>query len=79
MSMGLRRPPGSRENAPATVAEVPLFDGGPYPASVKAMAPVTALLISTRDFQAVCLQHPQVALKALAVFGRRSRALLPLL
>jgi len=67
------------ENAPATVAEVPLFDGGPYPASVKAMAPVTALFISKRDFQAVCLQHPQVALRALAVFGQRLRMLLSLI
>jgi CRP/FNR family transcriptional regulator len=67
------------ESAPATVAEVPLFDGGPYPASVKTIEPVVALFIHKRDFQAVCLQHPHVALQALAVFGRRLRMLLALI
>jgi len=67
------------ETAPATVAEVPLFDGGSYPASVKALEPVLALFIHKRDFQAVCMQYPQVALKALAVFGRRLRMLLTLI
>ena len=73
--------PGGREmvlaleTAPATVAELPLFDGGPYPASVRAAGPVTALFINKNDFHQVCRQFPDVALKVLAVVGRRLRHL----
>ncbi len=63
------------EAAPSSVAEVPLFDGGPYPASVAALEPVTAAFIDTRDFQRVCRTHPEVALKMLASAGRRLRQL----
>jgi CRP/FNR family transcriptional regulator len=63
------------ERAPSTVAELPLFDGGPYPASVRALEPVTALFINKGDFQQVCRQYPEVALKVLAVVGRRLRHL----
>ncbi|HYL76722.1 MAG TPA: Crp/Fnr family transcriptional regulator [Bryobacteraceae bacterium] len=67
------------ETAPATVAEVPLFDGGAYPASVQAVDSVVALFIHKRDFRAICLEHPEVPLRALSVFGRRLRALVALL
>jgi CRP/FNR family transcriptional regulator len=73
--------PGGRElmlaleSAPATVAELPLFDGGPYPASVRAVDRVVALFINKNDFQQVCRQFPVVALKVLAVVGRRLRHL----
>ncbi|MGH9392585.1 MAG: Crp/Fnr family transcriptional regulator [Terriglobales bacterium] len=67
------------ETAPATVAEVPLVDGGPYPASVQALTVVEALFLGRQEFLAVCLEHPQVALAALAVFGRRLRGLVGLL
>jgi CRP-like cAMP-binding protein len=73
--------PGGREmmlaleTAPSTVAELPLFDGGPYPASVRAVEPVVALFINKSDFQQVCRQYPEVALKVLAVVGRRLRHL----
>lgn len=73
--------PGGREMmlaldaAPATVAELPLFDGGAYPASVRAVEPVAALFINKNDFQQVCRQYPEVALKVLAVVGRRLRHL----
>jgi CRP/FNR family transcriptional regulator len=63
------------ESAPATVAELPLFDGGPYPASVRAVGPVSTLFINKNDFQNVCRQYPDVALKVLAVVGRRLRHL----
>src|SRR3954447_94982 len=65
----------SLETAPSTVAELPLFDGGPYPASVRAVGPVEALFINKNDFQQVCRQFPDVALKLLAVVGRRLRHL----
>ena len=67
------------EPAPAPVAELPLFDGGTYPASVQAVDEVVALFIDKRDFRAVCLQHPQLPLQALAVVGRRLRALIVLI
>ena len=66
------------ESAPSSVAELPLFDGGPYPASVRALAPLIALFINKNDFQKVCRQYPDVALKVLAVVGRRLRHLVGL-
>ena len=63
------------ETAPATVAELPLFDGGPYPASARAVDAVAALFINKGDFQQVCRQYPEIALKVLAVVGRRLRQL----
>jgi CRP/FNR family cyclic AMP-dependent transcriptional regulator len=66
------------ETAPTTVAELPLFDGGPYPASVRAVDPVVALFINKADFQQVCRQFPDVALKVLAVVGKRLRQLVGL-
>ncbi|MFB3776720.1 MAG: Crp/Fnr family transcriptional regulator [Bryobacteraceae bacterium] len=63
------------ETAPSSVAEVPLFDGGPFPATVSALDEVVAYLVSTRDFRQVCHQHPEVALKLLAVVGGRLRQL----
>jgi CRP/FNR family transcriptional regulator, cyclic AMP receptor protein len=73
--------PGGREmmlaleSAPSTVAELPLFDGGPYPASVRAVEAVTAYFINKADFYQVCRQYPDVALKVLAVVGGRLRHL----
>ena len=63
------------ESSPSSVAEVPLFDGGPYPATVSAIDEVIAFLISKQDFRLVCRHHPEVALKMLAVVGHRLRAL----
>ena len=68
----------SIETAPATVAELPLFDGGTYPASVRVVEPVMALFINKNDFQQFCRQNPDVALKVLAVVGRRLRHLVGL-
>jgi CRP-like cAMP-binding protein len=65
----------SLEKAPCSVAELPLFDGGPYPASVRAVGPVLALFINKSDFHQVCRQFPDVALKVLAVVGSRLRHL----
>ncbi|MCP5116078.1 MAG: Crp/Fnr family transcriptional regulator [bacterium] len=63
------------EVAPSAVAEVPLFDGGPYPASVLALENATAGFIHTRDFRLVCRQYPEVSLKMLAAVGQRLRQL----
>lgn len=59
----------------SSVAELPVFDGGNYPASVAAIDDATLLFVSKQDFQALCLAHPQVALKVLRVVGARLRRL----
>jgi CRP/FNR family transcriptional regulator, cyclic AMP receptor protein len=58
-----------------SIAELPVFDEGSYPASVAALEDVTLLFISKQDFQALCLAHPRVALKVLRVVGARLRRL----
>lgn len=58
-----------------SVAELPVFDGGPYPASAVAIEDAEIAFISRRDFNAFCIEHPQVALKMLSVVGARLRRL----
>jgi CRP/FNR family transcriptional regulator len=58
-----------------SVAEIPVFDGGPYPASALAIDDVEIAFISRRDFQTYCLEHPEVALKMLVEVGARLRSL----
>jgi CRP/FNR family transcriptional regulator len=59
----------------SSIAELPVFDGGNYPASAQAVNDCTLLFFSKKDFQALCLQHPEVALKVLRVVGARLRRL----
>ena len=59
----------------SSVAELPVFDGGNYPASVAAVDNATLLFVSKQHFQELCLTHPQVALKVLRVVGARLRRL----
>jgi len=59
----------------SSVAELPVFDGAPYPASGVATQNSTLLFISRNDFRNICLQHPQLALKVLHVVGSRLRRL----
>jgi CRP/FNR family transcriptional regulator len=56
-----------------SVAEIPVFDGGPYPASAVALEETEIIFISRRDFNAYCLEHPEVPLKVLTVVGARLR------
>ncbi|MGA9671568.1 MAG: Crp/Fnr family transcriptional regulator [Terracidiphilus sp.] len=58
-----------------SVAELPVFDGGRYPASATAVDDVDIAFISRQDFHAFCMEHPEVALKMLAVVGARLRRL----
>jgi CRP/FNR family transcriptional regulator len=73
--------PGGREQVlsidgpGSSIAEVPVIDGGPYPASAIAVEDSTLLLVGKQDFQALCLAHPQVGLKVLRVVGSRLRRL----
>jgi CRP/FNR family transcriptional regulator len=58
-----------------SVAELPVFDGGPFPASAVAIDDAEVAFISRRDFQAYCMEHPEVSLKVLQVVGSRLRRL----
>jgi CRP-like cAMP-binding protein len=59
-----------------SIAELPVFDGGPFPASAVATEDTEIAYISRRDFQAYCMEHPEVALKVLQVVGTRLRRLI---
>ena len=59
----------------SSIAELPVFDGGNYPASAQAVTAATLLFFSKPDFHALCIQHPEVALKVLRVVGGRLRRL----
>ncbi len=63
------------EGPGSSVAELPLFDGGTYPASSAAVADARIYFISKQDFHSLCLVHPQVPLKVLKVVGGRLRKL----
>jgi CRP/FNR family transcriptional regulator, cyclic AMP receptor protein len=63
------------EGPGSSFAELPVFDGGLYPASASAVQDSEVLFISRTDFQNYCLEHPEVALKVLAVVGSRLRRL----
>ena len=58
-----------------SIAELPVFDGGPYPASAVAIEDTEIAFISRRDFHAYCVEHPEVSLKVLSVVGARLRGL----
>ena len=59
----------------SSVAELPVFDGAPYPASGAATQDSTLLFISRDDFRRICLGQPELALKVLQVVGARLRRL----
>jgi CRP/FNR family transcriptional regulator len=62
-----------------SVAELPVFDGGNYPASAAALEPAELVFISMDDFRSLCLEHPEVALKVLQVVGQRLRRLVAII
>jgi CRP/FNR family transcriptional regulator len=74
-SIGGREQVLSIDGPGGSVAELPVFDGGNYPASVSAVEDSTLLFIAKQDFHALCMAHPQVALKVLRVIGARLRKL----
>src|SRR5512142_618754 len=63
------------EGPGSSIAELPVFDGGNYPASAQALNESSILFVSKQAFQSLCLQHPEVALKVLKVVGSRLRRL----
>jgi CRP/FNR family transcriptional regulator len=63
------------EGPGASVAELPVFDGGSYPASGSAVEKTETLFVSRADLRAICLEKPEVSLKMLQVVGARLRRL----
>jgi CRP-like cAMP-binding protein len=63
------------EKAGNTLAELPVFDGGSYPASTAAIDACQLLFISKKDFRALCLERPEMSLKVLKVVSLRLRQL----
>jgi CRP/FNR family transcriptional regulator, cyclic AMP receptor protein len=63
------------EGPGSSFAELPVFDGGNYPASASAAEDTEVLFISRKDFQNFCREHPNVALEVIAVVGSRLRRL----
>jgi CRP-like cAMP-binding protein len=63
------------EGPGSSFAELPVFDGGNYPAAASALEDAEVLFISRKEFQNFCREHPEVALKVIAVVGGRLRRL----
>src|SRR5687768_511452 len=61
------------ERAGATVAEVPVFDGGTFPSTVAAEEPTAVLYIDRRDVRRLCIEHPEIGLAALKLLAGRLR------
>lgn len=63
------------EGPGASIAELPVFDGGSYPASASAIEKTEALFVSRAGLRAICMEKPEVSLKLLQVVGARLRKL----
>lgn len=57
---------------------VPLFDGGPNPATARAMSPVACLLLPREDLVALIRRHPDLALATLDAMAGQLRELVGL-
>jgi CRP-like cAMP-binding protein len=58
--------------------DVPIFDGGPNPASARTMGPVLLYGIRKNDMEGILRDHPQIALNVIKVLARRVRHLVSL-
>ncbi len=58
--------------------DVPVFDGGPNPASVQAMGPVVLYGIRNSDLAVILRDHPQVSLNVTRVLSQQVRHLVSL-
>jgi CRP/FNR family transcriptional regulator, cyclic AMP receptor protein len=75
LSAGGREQVLAVEGPGSSFAELPVFDGGNYPAAALALGDAEVIFISRKDFQNFCREHPEVALKVIAVVGSRLRRL----
>jgi CRP/FNR family transcriptional regulator len=58
-----------------SVAELPVFDGGPYPASGRTVEDSEIYFLSIDDFQRLYREHPEIADAVIRNLGKRLRAL----
>jgi len=63
------------ERAGNSLSEVPVFDGGAYPATAQAVASTILLRLEADHFRGICLSRPEVALKVIRVLGHRLRSM----
>jgi CRP/FNR family transcriptional regulator len=61
-----------------TVAELPSFDGGPYPAHAQALEDTTTLFLEQAAFDRLLLERPSLAVHLLRTMGARLRRLVGL-
>jgi CRP/FNR family transcriptional regulator len=61
------------EHAGATLAEIPVFDAGPYPSSTAAEEDSVLLFIAREDVLRLCLERPHISLAALRLLAARIR------
>lgn len=61
------------ERVGGTLAEVSVFDGGPYPSTTMAEEDSELLLLAKEDVRRFMLAHPEVALTALAIMAKKLR------
>lgn len=61
-----------------TVAELPSFDGGPYPAHAQALEDTTTLFLEQAAFDRLLLERPTLAVHLLRTMGARLRRLVGL-
>jgi CRP/FNR family transcriptional regulator len=61
------------EHAGGTLAEVAVFDGGPYPSTAVADEDSEVLFVATEDVRRFMLDHPQAALTAVSHMAKKLR------
>jgi CRP-like cAMP-binding protein len=61
------------DSAGSVVAEVAVFDGGPYPASAIAEVDLEVLFIASQDVHYFCKKYPALAMRALMLMAQRVR------
>ena len=63
------------ENPVQSIAELPVFDGGPYPASGRTAEDSEVYFLSIDDFQRLYREHPEISDAVIRNLGQRLRAL----
>ena len=61
------------ERAGGLLAEAAVFDGGPYPSSTVAEEDSEVLFLAKEDVRSFMLEHPEVAMTALALMAKKLR------
>jgi CRP-like cAMP-binding protein len=61
------------DTAGSVIAEVPVFDDGPYPASAVCETDVEVLFIEKKDMHEFCAKYPPLAMRALRLMAQRVR------